>query len=87
MNVWINLAYQFLRRAFANPTLWAWIEGNVEQAAQQADRSGSAKRRWVDERRAAMPHAPRTALSALASWLVNLAIEAMVAKLKVAKGV
>ena len=85
MNVWIVLAYQLLRRAFANATLWSWIEGYVADAEAQAGLSGGEKRAWVAERLAALPESQRAALAALANWLINLAIEAMVAKLKVSK--
>jgi hypothetical protein len=85
MTVWITLAYQLIKRAMKNEALWTWLEAMVMEASSQDSLSGSEKRTWVETRLAAIPDPYRAYLSGAATWLVNLAIEAMVAKLKVSK--
>lgn len=83
MNVWITLAYQLIRRALKNDALWAYVEQLVKAADATAD-TGSARRAWVDRWLAndAVPEGVRAALATTATWLLNLAIEAMVARLR-----
>lgn len=82
MTTWIYLAYQLIRRALNNAALWSWIEEQVAEAAATDSLSGPEKRLWVAERLADIPPAQRQSLASVSEWLVNLAIETMVARLK-----
>lgn len=84
MRYLISAAYFLIRRAVADAGLWSLLERQVLAAAARDELSGPEKRWWVAERLAALPPEVRAPLEALAGWLVNLAVEAMVARLKLA---
>lgn len=81
MKVWIQLAYQLIRRAVRNDLVWRLVEELVEQAETAA--ASGQRGAWVRSRLAALPEPYRTAVTGVAAWLMNFAIEAMVARLKV----
>ena len=85
MTVWINLIYQLAKRLVQSAALWRWIESRVIAASRAEHLCGGQKRTWVAQQIEQIPAAYRPALTALGAWALNLAIEAMVAKLKVSK--
>lgn len=66
-----------IARQLVGADLWSLIYIAVNQQDSEA--------KTGDEKRAAVVNAVRAFTTTVASWLVNLAIEAAVAKLKVAK--
>lgn len=89
MKAFVYLAYQLIRRAINDGALWAYVEERVHAAELTATR-GAERRAWVDrclEDWSAMLEGVRTGLATTATWLLNLAIEAMVARLRTANPV
>lgn len=82
MHVWINLLSFVVQRLVA-PDLWRALEGLVEQADADAARKGEEKREHVLGQLLSLPDPVRSALGTTASWLLNLALEAAVARLRV----
>lgn len=88
MKIWILLACQIIRRALKSPDLWAYLEETVAviEATQQT-LSGTEKRGLLGELLAGENPAGSplaVAIASVSGWLLNLAIEAIVARLRVA---
>ncbi|AFL76218.1 hypothetical protein [Thiocystis violascens] len=78
--VWINLIAAILRRLF-DTALWQHLLTLI-LAADASDLPGAEKRQWVLNQLHALPESYRQALASVAPWLLNLALEAIVASLR-----
>lgn len=83
MKTWINIIVWYLKRKI-NPAVWAELEALIEQAETHV--VSGQKRTWVLARLAELPEPLRAMLSSTAGWLINFALEALVAKLNVEAG-
>ncbi len=79
--VWINLIVAILRRLL-DAAVWQHLLMLI-LAADASDLPGAHKRQWVLNQLAALPEPARQALASVAPWLLNLALEAIVAQLRV----
>lgn len=78
--VWINLIVAILRRLL-DAALWQHLLTLI-LAADASALPGAQKRQWVLNQLAALPEPARQVLASVAPWLLNLALEAIVAQLR-----
>lgn len=76
----LNMALRLIQ-SLTGARLWLILESLVSQA-DALDLPGESKRTWVRNQLAQMPEPLRTVVSGVAGYLMNLALEALVAKLK-----
>ena len=85
MNAWIYLVYQVVKRVVANTALWSHLQSLVWQAAELPSATGFDKKSWLVrqlQKTDDLPAGVKSGLAATSNWLLNLAIETMVARLK-----
>jgi len=78
MKTWISLVVWYLKRK-VDPAIWAALETLIEQAEDYVE--SGAKRTWVLAQLSELPEPLQTLLSSTATWLINFALEALVARL------
>jgi hypothetical protein len=85
MKKWIDLIAWILKRQL-DPDVWSALSQLVATVENQA-MTGAEKRAWVVKHLFLSPPGPlREAIAKTAGWLINLALEAIVAKRKIAGG-